>query len=358
MQRNRLTAVLLHFLHLFDRHVELARKLVRRGFTAEVLQHLALHTRKFVDHFDHVHGHADGACLIGHGSSDGLANPPRRVGGELEAFLPIEFLDGADQTEIAFLDQIEEQHAAAGVALGQRHHESQVGLQQVVLGAASVVRGPFEFALALEVHLVGFGVQQMLGVQSGFDAFGKVDFLLRVQQAHAADLLEVVLDRIGGGAGRDHTALRIARWRQIVVVIVVAHHESALLLGHFRLLALFLVVIVLFGLGFLLVIDVVAIVGVDVTKVVEAVVEISVVDFGVLIVEGSLLKRFLLALLGRGTLLRGRLARGLRGGGLPHRAFPGRGLACGGFFRGGGLFSQTSLFRACRRFLGGQTYPS
>ena len=40
----------------------------------------------------------------------------------------------------------------------------------------------------------------------GLDAQGQVDFLLCVQQGNLADLLQVVLDRVGGGAG-DHDLL-------------------------------------------------------------------------------------------------------------------------------------------------------
>ena len=69
-------------------------------------------------------------------------NPPGGVGGELEALLPVELLDGADETKVAFLDQVKEEHAAARVALGERDHKSQVGFQQVVLGLLAVVRRP------------------------------------------------------------------------------------------------------------------------------------------------------------------------------------------------------------------------
>ena len=108
-----------------------------------------------------MHGHADGACLIGHGAGDGLTDPPRGIGGELEALLPVELLDGSDEAQVAFLNQVEEEHATTGVALGQRHHESQVRLQQVVLGLLAVVRRPLELALALEVHAVALGIEQM-----------------------------------------------------------------------------------------------------------------------------------------------------------------------------------------------------
>ena len=356
MQGNRLTAVLLHFLHLLDRHVELACKLIRRGFAAKILQHLTLHTRQLVDHFDHVHRHANGTRLVSHGSGDGLTNPPRGIGGELKALLPVELLDGANQTEVAFLNQIQEQHATAGVTLSQRNHKSQIGFQQVVLGPPAIVRSPLELTLAFEVHLVGFGVQQVLGIQTGFDTLGQIDFLFRIQQAHTTDLLQVILDRISSRTRRNHTTLRIAGWGQILIIIVITHHESALFLRLFRLFAFFLIlVVIIFRFGFLVVVEVILVIRIDVIEIGVEIVKIGVVYLSVLIVKCIILERLLL--LGRGALLRGSLARGLRCGGFLRRTLLRGGLARGGFLRGGGLFGQISLFHACRRFLGGQTYP-
>ena len=55
-----------------------------------------------------MHRHTNRAGLVGHGAGDRLTDPPGGIGGELEAFLPIEFLDGANETQIAFLDKVEE----------------------------------------------------------------------------------------------------------------------------------------------------------------------------------------------------------------------------------------------------------
>ena len=173
----------------------------------------------------------------------------------------------------------------------------------MVLGALAVVRGPLQFTPALEIHLVGFRVQQMLGVQTGLDAFGQVDFLFGVQQVHSADLLQVILDRICGGAGCDHTTLRIAGRRQIVVVIIVTHHESAFFLGLFRLFALVEVVPLPFV--------------VHVIKVIVEIIKIGILDgivFRSVLLDQVLFFFRFLAFLGGGGLLRGRLARRLRSG--------------------------------------------
>ncbi len=119
MQRDRLAAVLLHLDDLLRGHVELGGQLLRGGLAAQVLEHLALHAGQLVDDLDHVDRDADGAGLVGHRPGDRLPDPPGRVGGELVALGVVELLDRADETQVALLDQIQKEHAAAGVALGQ-----------------------------------------------------------------------------------------------------------------------------------------------------------------------------------------------------------------------------------------------
>ena len=89
-----------------------------------------------------------------------------------------------------------------------------------------VVGRPLELAAALEAERAAFRVEQMLGVQPCLDAFRQVDLLLCGQEVDAADLLEVVLDRVGGGACRDDAALGVAGRREVVVVIVVAVRDD------------------------------------------------------------------------------------------------------------------------------------
>ena len=87
---------------------------------------------------DHVHRDADGAGLVGDGAGDGLADPPRGVGRELEALRVVELLDRPHQAEVALLDQVEEQHPPPDVALGDRHDEAEVGLDQLGPGLVAV----------------------------------------------------------------------------------------------------------------------------------------------------------------------------------------------------------------------------
>src|SRR3954454_18806161 len=144
LQRHRLLRQLLDLAHPLRRELHLDADLFRRRFAAQVLQQLTLDAHELVDGLDHVHRDADRARLVSDGARDRLPDPPRRVGRELVALGVVELLDRTDQTEVALLDQVEEGHAAAGVALGHRDDQPQVGLEQVVLRALAVSREPLE----------------------------------------------------------------------------------------------------------------------------------------------------------------------------------------------------------------------
>ena len=200
-RRDRLPGVLLDLQHLVRGDVHLLGQLLRGGLAAQVLEQLALDAAELVDDLDHVHRDADGAGLVGHRAGDRLADPPGGVGGELVALGVVELLDRADQAEVALLDQVQERHAAAGVALGQRDDQAQVGLEQVVLGALAVADDPVagRGASAADELLAGLLdlAQPLGGVEAGLDPLGEVDLLLGVEQRDLADLLEVGADRVG-----------------------------------------------------------------------------------------------------------------------------------------------------------------
>jgi len=68
-----------------------------------------------------VHRDADGAGLVGDGTGDRLANPPRRVGREFVTTPPFELVDRLHQTDIAFLNEVKELQAAVCVFLCDRN---------------------------------------------------------------------------------------------------------------------------------------------------------------------------------------------------------------------------------------------
>ena len=82
---------------------------------------------------------------------------------------PVELLDGADEAQGPLLDEVEERQAAAPVALGDRDHEAQVGLDHLLLG----------------------------GLVAELDALREADLVGGREKGHAADVLEEELERVG-----------------------------------------------------------------------------------------------------------------------------------------------------------------
>ena len=99
----------------------------------EPLDELALDVDDLVQLLDHVHRDPDRPRLVSDRPRDRLSDPPRRVRRELEAAPVVELLDGADEAERPFLDEVEEREAAPEIALRDRDDEAQVRLDHVLL---------------------------------------------------------------------------------------------------------------------------------------------------------------------------------------------------------------------------------
>ena len=171
LEADRLLCDLQNVTHLFHRHVHDLGNFFGAGVVAQLLQQLTRDTDGLVDRLNHVDRDADRACLVRNGAGDGLTDPPGRVGGKLVAFGVIKLLHSLDETEVAFLNQVEEQHPASDIALGDGHHKAQVRLGHT--------------ALRLFVALTHLSRQ--------------LDLFLRRQQRDLADLLQVHAHRIIGG---------------------------------------------------------------------------------------------------------------------------------------------------------------
>src|SRR5438876_633876 len=98
----------------------------------ELLEQTARDADELVDGLDHVDRDADRPSLVRDRAGDRLANPPGRVRRELVSLPVVELLDRADESDVPFLDQVEEAHATSDVFLGDRHDETEVCLGQVV----------------------------------------------------------------------------------------------------------------------------------------------------------------------------------------------------------------------------------
>src|ERR1700758_4553502 len=123
-ERKRLLGDLQRLTYLFERHMELLGKLLRRRLAAYLVEHLSTGTHDLVDHLNHVNGHTNGARLILKRAADRLPNPPGSVGRELEAASVFELVDRLHQADVAFLDQVEELEATVDVFLCDRDDEA------------------------------------------------------------------------------------------------------------------------------------------------------------------------------------------------------------------------------------------
>ena len=137
---------------------------------------------------DHVGRDADRLARVDQRPLDRLLDPVAGVGAEPGADGRVEALDGAQQAEVALLDQVLQAQALAGVAAGDVYHQPQVGADHAVAGGQVAVA----------------------------DADGEVAFVLRGQQRGLVDLAEVRLQRgldrgagatlLGGGGHRGGSA--------------------------------------------------------------------------------------------------------------------------------------------------------
>lgn len=86
---------------------------------------------------------------------------------------------------------------------------------------AAVLGDDLQLALELRGELVGVR-QLVLGEETRLDALGELDLLLGVEEGNLADLLQIVLDRVGGGGDGDLL-------RRCVVLVVVGEDEALVL---------------------------------------------------------------------------------------------------------------------------------
>jgi hypothetical protein len=94
-----------------------------------------------------VHREADGARLVGNGAADGLANPPRGIGGKFVAATVLKLVHRLHEADVALLNQVQELQPAIGILFSNGNHEAQVGLGELMLGLLPVHLGLDHFAL-------------------------------------------------------------------------------------------------------------------------------------------------------------------------------------------------------------------
>ena len=77
-----------------------------------------------------MHRNADSTRLVGDSPCNGLAYPPCCIGTEFKAFIIIEFFNCFNKAEVAFLNQVKEQHAAPYITFGNAYNKAQICFRQ------------------------------------------------------------------------------------------------------------------------------------------------------------------------------------------------------------------------------------
>jgi len=109
-----------------------------------------------------------------------------------------------DQARAALLDQVREQPPPPGVPPGQRHHQPQVGLHQVLPGRPAVRGDLLQAGPRSGGKVPAAGGELAAGEQAGLDPPGQLDLRPGGEQPHPADLLQVVLYGVRRNAGGCH----------------------------------------------------------------------------------------------------------------------------------------------------------
>ena len=81
-----------------------------------------------------VGGQPDRAAGVVQAALDGLPDPQRRVGREAEALAPVELLGGANEAQHPLLHEVVEGQAVALIATGDRDDQSQIAVDEPLLG--------------------------------------------------------------------------------------------------------------------------------------------------------------------------------------------------------------------------------
>ena len=123
-----------------------------------------------------MHGYAYRPGLVGYGAGYGLTYPPGGVSRELVALGVVEFVHGLYEAKVALLYQIQEEHAAANIALGYGDDETEVGFGHAALGLFVAVGHALGQLLLLIVPMEGgIGLRiQVQGTLYGLGDLGKL----------------------------------------------------------------------------------------------------------------------------------------------------------------------------------------
>src|SRR5450759_2114611 len=103
---------------------------MRRGIATEFLLHGIGAPPDSVERTGTIERHTHRTSIIGECLEDGAPNPPDGVRDELDASGPIELLRGANETEVALIDQVGKRDPLVLELLRDRHDEAKIRADQ------------------------------------------------------------------------------------------------------------------------------------------------------------------------------------------------------------------------------------
>ena len=142
-----------------------------------------------------MYGQPDHACRVRDAALDRLADPPRRVGRELEALAPVELVDGVDEAEVALLHDVEQRQTRALVLLRDRDDEPQVRVHELAVRLLALTDGTTELAPLGGRELLR-GLELGARLDAGLDRLREPDLVVLGEEVVAADVLEVQADEV------------------------------------------------------------------------------------------------------------------------------------------------------------------
>ena len=116
------------------RLVQFLGQFVRCRFPASRLFQLLVFLPDLVKLTGLLDGEPHRPGLFGQGVHDGLADPPHRIGDELDPLVWIESLGRLDETDIAIVDEVQQGKPAAFILVGYAHHVLEVAADERVHG--------------------------------------------------------------------------------------------------------------------------------------------------------------------------------------------------------------------------------
>jgi hypothetical protein len=124
-----------------------------------------------------------------------LADPPRCVCGELETFFVIEALDGPHETQVPFLDQVEDAETGTLVTTGNTDDQPQVALDELGTSIISGVNRTQE-KCSIPTLRGRFVVEAFLGETTRNHELSEALLVSGCQERIRADVVEILTKQL------------------------------------------------------------------------------------------------------------------------------------------------------------------